>query len=277
MSQFQSTHPRGVRQSDRSDLSHSICFNPRTHAGCDYRPHSIGTDYPVVSIHAPTRGATGWCSRGDGGSQVSIHAPTRGATIGYSFFCRLHNCFNPRTHAGCDHRSQSHGGGCAVSIHAPTRGATRFFGRFMALSEFLCFNPRTHAGCDSVFKLKCAPYNPWRFNPRTHAGCDCRPYDDYSDHFTPVSIHAPTRGATMPISRQFGWTRLRFNPRTHAGCDDRIAPSCQPMVLRFQSTHPRGVRRFLHFRNAPKTDVSIHAPTRGATRRHGESHIGAFW
>ena len=57
-----------------------------------------------VSIHAPTRGATGhdalyvWCRL------VSIHAPTRGAT-GHN------NIFQPVK---------------KVSIHAPTRGATNY-------------------------------------------------------------------------------------------------------------------------------------------------------
>ena len=56
-----------------------MCFNPRTHEGCDYgikvRFFAIG-----VSIHAPTRGAT---------------------TIGMlnAIICPS---FNPRTHEGCD-------------------------------------------------------------------------------------------------------------------------------------------------------------------------------
>ena len=78
------------------------CFNPRTHTGCD--PVKLGIRHPpilfqsthphgvrhitfgciktshLVSIHAPTRGATGpYVYRGRAGV-VSIHAPTRGAT-----------------------------------------------------------------------------------------------------------------------------------------------------------------------------------------------------
>ena len=81
-------------------------FNPRTHTGCDYavgwcanytfkfqsthphgvRPfwqlfHCLNTD--IVSIHAPTRGATSWLIR-------------------YGLY---RHCFNPRTHTGCDIRS----------------------------------------------------------------------------------------------------------------------------------------------------------------------------
>ena len=72
--------------------------------------HAARGDFPlvhiggVVSIHAPTRGAT---DIGQGMTircNVSIHAPTRGATIAAAV---------ARLHKG------------TVSIHAPTRGATR--------------------------------------------------------------------------------------------------------------------------------------------------------
>ena len=33
---------------------------------------------------------------------VSIHAPTRGATRAFDSPTLLLQCFNPRTHAGCD-------------------------------------------------------------------------------------------------------------------------------------------------------------------------------
>ena len=55
-----------------------------------------------VSIHAPTRGATGhdalyvWCRL------VSIHAPTRGATEQSVVDMNNTSSFNPRTHEGCD-------------------------------------------------------------------------------------------------------------------------------------------------------------------------------
>ena len=38
------------------------------------------------------------------------------------------------------------------------------------------------------------------FNPRTHAGCDPGPRTPYNRH-SRVSIHAPTRGATVPTYR----------------------------------------------------------------------------
>ena len=57
--QFQSTHPRRVRQ----DLIHNYhligpYFNPRTREGCDKEPaYSICTA-TAISIHAPAKGAT---------------------------------------------------------------------------------------------------------------------------------------------------------------------------------------------------------------------------
>ncbi len=100
------------------------------------------------------------------------------------------------------------------------------------------------------------------FNSRTHAGCDIISFNEQYIYF-PVSIHAPTRGATFSF-RQLsmlqnvsihaptrGATSGRdipdrvlhcFNSRTHAGCDVIAA------------THA-----------ALYSAVSIHAPTRGAT------------
>ena len=79
-----------------------LCFNPRTHTGCDLQDEGHGQHY-AVSIHAPTRGAT----------QRDFPHPF-GQTS-----------FNPRTHTGCDSgQSLMQSKIAKVSIHAPTRGAT---------------------------------------------------------------------------------------------------------------------------------------------------------
>ena len=97
-----------------------------------------------------------------------------------------------------------------------------------------------------------------------------------------VSIHAPTQGATVipfppafptafqsthprrvrPVTGFIATGYSSFNPRTHAGCD--IIASAIEADCEFQSTHPRRVRPK---RAADKllADVSIHAPTQGAT------------
>ena len=144
---------------------------------------------------------------------ISIHAPTWGATEDAKFTYFL----------------------TSISIHAPTWGATS--GASMEaprVSEFQSthprgvrrcpltlsrhrhphFNPRTHVGCDSSVWMTSTRFG--YFNPRTHVGCDpCRcPCPRQADH---------------------------FNPRTHVGCD-KIILVLGIVLVKFQSTHPRGVR-----------------------------------
>ena len=75
--------------------------------------------------------------------------------------------------------------------------------------------------------------------------------------------HAPVWGATKCSSFSLS-SFYRFNPRTRVGCD-RLGPLGRGAAARFQSTHPRGVRR----RDLPAylcgRAVSIHAPAWGAT------------
>ena len=101
---FQSTHPHGVRLETRPIVTFYIRFqSTHPHGVRRVRRGGVRT-LLLVSIHAPTRGAT--CERCvyyTGISNVSIHAPTRGATV-------LCLCIIAQ-------KKQ-------VSIHAPTRGAT---------------------------------------------------------------------------------------------------------------------------------------------------------
>ena len=100
----------------------------------------------IISIHAPTRGAT-FCSQNQHhAGKISIHAPTRGAT----FLC------------GCRARRE------IISIHAPTRGATQ--SQVTQLNSDLHFNPRSHKGSDHIFR-QCRSTD-WNFNPRSHKGSD---------------------------------------------------------------------------------------------------------
>ena len=130
----------------------------------------------------------------------------------------------------------------------------------------------------------CRAQKPICFNPRTHTGCDTYGKTSYGEYW--VSIHAPTRGATITkvLSSEPRWG---FNPRTHTGCDPAVSHQQQQSVgcfnprthtgcdmsiafyrgtrLLFQSTHPHGVRRCKLCCSERFVDVSIHAPTRGAT------------
>ena len=98
---FQSTRPRGARLSPRRPAVLAAGFNPRAHAGRDLA-YTLSQLNSMVSIHAPTRGATSAYSVNSYAAIVSIHAPTRGATS-------LHRSASVLP---------------SVSIHAPTRGAT---------------------------------------------------------------------------------------------------------------------------------------------------------
>ena len=78
-----------------------------------------------------------------------------------------------------------------------------------------------------------------------------------------VSIHAPARGATRRLHTGVA-PGFCFNPRTREGCDF-TSESYNPSLNLFQSTHPRGVRHDLLRYFGQPTNVSIHAPARGAT------------
>ena len=64
-----------------------------------------------------------------------------------------------------------------------------------------------------------------------------------------------------------------FNPRTHTGCDLAVS-LLYVQSSRFQSTHPHGVRLWRSAETDRGQDVSIHAPTRGATENMGGSRMG---
>lgn len=49
---------RGVNENRREIIARPFCFNPRTYTRCDDVAGSNKFVYFVVSIHAPTRGAT---------------------------------------------------------------------------------------------------------------------------------------------------------------------------------------------------------------------------
>ena len=122
-----------------------------------------------------------------------------------------------------------------VSIHAPAWGATPSWSRAGRCPA--SFNPRTRVGCDAFRQVGTKSLTG--FNPRTRVGCDCGCWC------------GPTASS-------------RFNPRTRVGCD---LPALAPFsfIVRFQSTHPRGVRLQHIGQQEVYTKVSIHAPAWGAT------------
>ena len=99
------------------------------------------------------------------------------------------------------------------------------------------FNPRPRAGGDFAFSY----FSTFRqsFNPRPRAG-----------------------GDLMLWYRKN--SQCRFNPRPRAGGDVTQLTSFAP-TLQFQSTPPRGGRRYKGEHTTRPKFVSIHAPARGAT------------
>ena len=167
-------------------------FNPRSHERSD-KALKLIVSFHKISIHAPTRGATERVRALVAKIKISIHAPTRGATdelwSGISEFfifqstlpreerqwsvCLLmwlHQYFNPRSHERSDLRL------C------------------IRLGLTLNFNPRSHERSDVLVRsgLRLSRY----FNPRSHERSDGKVCCDIKR--IKISIHAPTRGATMP-------------------------------------------------------------------------------
>ena len=189
--------------------------------------------------------------------------------------------FNPRSHERSDSVSIQRKRHQRISIHAPTRGATEHQLRLCAyrkfqstlpreerhelpqlggvnsqfqstlpreerrntvapLFEVFYFNPRSHERSDSMpftFFTRCK-----YFNPRSHERSDFLPHR--SVPFLPISIHAPTRGATASLALsmihlQFQSTLPReerhsaplsvlpsisdFNPRSHERSDKYLS------------------------------------------------------
>ena len=189
---FQSTLPRGERLAQQ------------------YEWDSI----TVISIHAPTRGATERGRRYFRTTIISIHAPTRGATP-----CRqkkssmqIFQSTLPRGERQCCRgklqlRNE-------ISIHAPTRGATIPSKTGININKN--FNPHSHEGSDTG-----VPSDSGASWISIHAPTrGATPEERYKDLYGEISIHAPTRGAT-----DFLW--------------------CLILPFRFQSTLPRGERLVL--------------------------------
>ena len=149
----------------------------------------------LISIHAPTRGATACCHEQAPLRTISIHAPTRGATLFYdlqpfagplfqstlpreerhalAILKGLIFDFNPRSHERSDNSNIIYSIIASISIHAPTRGAT-----IKAVKSGDITTISIHA--------------PTRGATGTCYMSDIEIY---------ISIHAPTRGATISRCR----------------------------------------------------------------------------
>ena len=230
-----SFNPRSRMGSDcicRLRLSMSHCFNPRSHMGSDLceREQRI---IELVSIHAPTRGATGRVVyRGNNNAFQSTlpHGERR------RFWCHHRArtcCFNPRSHMGSDRvgipnlafqgcfNPRSYMGSdppvhlgrtrCLVSTHAPTRGATKHVHAALQVVIVSTHAPTRGATTHTIL-LACARL---------------------------VSTHAPAWGATKATPKS-GYT-FEFQPTLPHGERLQSLEEIHP-VDEFQPTLPHGER-----------------------------------
>ena len=170
---------------------------------------------PLISIHAPPRGATfGTCNQVDF-LQISIHAPPRGATM--PGFASGSPCLFQFTPLREGRQFVTPGfTGVPISIHAPPRGAT--------------------GACASLLVRVVA----FQFTPLREGRRCRRPRKWFSHHFNSrPSARGDGETTFCPTSRQ------HFNSR----------PSARGDV-------------FCGFPTTFALQISIHAPPRGATKRH---------
>ena len=156
---------------------------------------------------------------------VSIHAPTGGATHAGEVHTIKISCFNSRAHGGRDVNAawEDAAGKMfqftrprgarrmrrrslvikAVSIHAPTGGATRSAGVIAVTSTFQFTRPR-----GARLRREERGEVGLGFNSRAHGGRDIKPRPPGRN--SNVSIHAPTGGATRGRARGISRTAFQF-------------------------------------------------------------------
>ena len=235
---FQSTLPQGERLYYRSVYGHlKIYFNPRSHKGSDdvvisnidpalifqstlpqgERPLRWKQEPERMEFQSPlpqgerldhmAYSIARWV--------ISIHAPTRGATV-YQVLYYLDTKFQSTL----------------------PQGERRCYFQFPL--RFRHFNPRSHKGSDGLFTK---PYAiQINFNPRSHKGSDNKTAPQQP--FPAISIHAPTRGATVTEIADGQDVHISIHAPTR-GATARLNKRLYRGI--FQSTLPQGERRRFHY------------------------------
>ena len=208
-----------------------------------------------------------------------------------------------------------------ISIHTPTRGTTAGTGTATNLAEFQSTFPREERPYYTIVRIQVLQFQstlpreerpfptdfvtafmPY-FNPRSHERSDLVKVGD--QYKLNISIHAPTRGATVFRRAERNSCRISIHAPTRGATNNgrlcgafyvfqstlpreerREAYIGMPIVMQFQSTLPREERPISlnvswYFKNfnprshersditiyisSKRISISIHAPTRGAT------------
>ena len=142
-------------------------FNPRSHERSDANAARSSLDF-TISIHAPTRGATVSAVKEECAKRISIHAPTRGATC---YLCLMISVMIFQSTLPREERLKE--------LYPEIKRIG--FQSTLPREERLEARERAEHGRD--------------FNPRSHERSDIRVSSSAS--CTSISIHAPTRGATL--------------------------------------------------------------------------------
>ena len=122
-----------------------------------------------------------------------------------------------------------------LSIHAPTRGATTWS---LCIFWVITFNPRSYKRSDIYVGTESASFSS--FNPRSYKRSDIERLVYHLYHIT-------------------------FNPRSYKR-SDTVCPIKCLFAWVFQSTLLQEERRYAYAVPSVAKILSIHAPTRGATR-----------
>ena len=230
-------------------------FNPRTHVGCDKT----------------------WRFQRQQSRQFQSTHP-RGVRPPIQRTPRAGRYFNPRTHVGCDILLFFFTGSVFLFQSTHPRGVRhQVFQDAVRWAEFQSTHPRgvrhiveleteVNSKFQSTHPRGVRPQPSGRkfvvhnFNPRTHVGCDGQKVFFRFRH--PISIHAPTWGATdWRLTKHY--QSPYFNPRTHVGCDRGKRGRRPRRAISIHAPTWGATDQAGGFRG--KTQISIHAPTWGAT------------
>ena len=167
--------------------------------------------------------------------KISIHAPARGATPGTSdpSFLLIFQSTLPRGERprhSISYRTRSY--------FNPRSREGSDFAFAMFYTSIFYFNPRSREGSDAVWVI--ISIKNTYFNPRSREGSD------------------------RNCGSRRGRLNYNFNPRSREGSDYSLG-NTHALHVRFQSTLPRGERRYSAVLRVCCSLISIHAPARGAT------------
>ena len=187
--------------------------------------------------------------------------------------------FNPRPREGGDSLRAALGGVPEISIHAPREGGDRWNQRKEWMRDISIHAPREggdHRGGVVGVQIRISIHAPREGGDAVPCSLDLRGF-----YFNPrpprggrlfrghrlavrqvISIHAPREGGDGPMPvLSFGRTK-NFNPRPPArGATTQNDATAADYV--FQSTPPRGGRRWCKFDLQSHQHISIHAPREG--------------